>query len=56
MSIENRKHTQKRSHPFRRYIATMKDNENDEFRIIPHNEINAGNVGNANSIMGGSGR
>lgn len=34
MSIENRKHTQKRSHPFRRYIATMKDKENDEFRIM----------------------
>ena len=56
MSIENRKHTQKRSHPFRRYIATTEDNDRDEFRTIPIGEINAGNVGNANSIIGGSGR
>ena len=56
MSIENRQHIQKRIHPFRRYIATTKDNDRDEFRVIPHSEINAGNVGNANSIMGGSGR
>jgi len=49
-------HKQPRSHPFRRYIPTMRDNDQDEFRTIPIGEFNGGNVGGVNCIFNGGGK
>ena len=56
MGTTETKHHQKRSHPFRRYIATTGDNMRDEFHTITHGEINAGNVSGVNCAFSGSGK
>lgn len=53
---DKRIHKQSRRHPFRRYIATTKDSDRDEFYIILQGTINGNNVGNVNCAFNGGGK
>jgi len=54
--MKTKAHTQKRSHPFRRFIATTEDNARDEFFVINHGSIIADRGGNPGDAINGGGR